>query len=182
MSAGPSPAGFPGQLKRILPREYLSNLLLDAGAVKFAAELDVVLVHLPGEAVDQLIIGVDALAGITGSRAQLREETGPARCVRGQDDNGQAGRVAGTKCRRNVAEADAARIEVLVLREKTLSKTVPSVTQLVHFGRRKHADQRDRNELHARGSNGVKAGQLAARSRQLQAGIAACCRRRSSGR
>src|SRR4029077_16564397 len=71
----------------------LVELLFNTGAVKFSSELNVVLVELPGEAVDELIVGIHTLPGIAGGGADLGKESCGSGCVWHEKDDGNALRV-----------------------------------------------------------------------------------------
>src|SRR5437763_15421731 len=89
----------------------LVKMLLDAGTSKFKAKLQVVLVHLPGKVVEEVIVGVHSAAWIARCGARLRvEAAAAARCYRDQDD-WQARGVAGGRAVA-VARSDAVRGEV----------------------------------------------------------------------
>src|ERR1700688_4854568 len=109
------------------------EVLLDAGAVKFTAELEVVASDFPGKTVDQLIVGIDAASRIARSRAGLREETRAAAGRRRQKNDRQARGVARRRPDGNIAESDGIGIKILVLWKKSFGKAVPAVTQLVQF-------------------------------------------------
>src|SRR5580704_4191943 len=53
------------------PAEVLIEVLLDGGAVKVETEFHIVLVELPGEVIDDLVVAVDAMARDAGSGTQL---------------------------------------------------------------------------------------------------------------
>src|SRR5437763_194424 len=145
----------------------LVKMLLDAGTSKFKAKLHVVLVHLPGKVVEEMIVGVHSAAWIARRGARLRvKAAAAARCYRDQYD-WQPRSVA---CRRVVAVAhsDAVRVEFGILGEKSFSETVPAKPCFVYFGCAKRIDPRKRDKLHARRRDGVEPGQLTAGSGQRQ--------------
>src|SRR5207248_8845631 len=118
------------------------------------AELDVVLIRLPREIVDQLIVAVHASARISAGCAELREPT--------DQDNWKA-----------VISESASHIQpnrtgmkASVLRKKIFRKPVPAEAQFIDFGSRESPHMRQRNELNARGCESIKPGKLAA----------ACCK------
>src|SRR5262249_11372385 len=76
------------------PPRILIKFLVNAGAMEFAAELNVVLVNLPGKTVDNLTIRVDTLPRVARCRSQLREEAHASSRVRRKNDDRQAGRIA----------------------------------------------------------------------------------------
>ncbi len=69
------------------PPGILVQVLRNTRSAEFAAELYVVLIDLPREAIDDLVIGVDAMPGIARGSADLREERSAAGWRGGQQDN-----------------------------------------------------------------------------------------------
>ena len=106
-------------------------MLLDAGAVKFTAELEVVAPDFPGKTVDQLIVGVHAASRVARCCAGLREESRAAAWSRSKKNDRQARGVARWRSSGNIAKSDGIGIKILVLREKSFRKAVPAVSQLV---------------------------------------------------
>jgi len=143
------------------PARIFVEVLLNAGAANFVAKFQVVLVDFPGEAVDELIVGVYTMAGVTRSCAGLREKCSAAGWGRRKKEYGQAGRTARGGTYGGVAEADAARIKTLVLWKEAFSKPVPAITKVVHDGRRENVNVREGNELDASGSDSVETGEFA---------------------
>src|ERR1700724_3459542 len=80
------------------PTGVLLEDLLNTCTSEFTTELHVVFIDLPGEAVNELIIGVHAMPRAARSSAELGKETsGSSRGRRGKND-GQAGRVGRSGC------------------------------------------------------------------------------------
>ena len=52
-------------------------------------------------------------------------------------------------------------MKIPVLREKTFSKPIPSITNLIDFGGTNRAHIRKRDQLHSSGCEGVETGKLA---------------------
>src|ERR1700730_898633 len=80
------------------PTGVLFEDLLNACTPEFTTELHVVFIDLPGEAVNELIIGVHAVPRVARSSAELGKETSGSRRRRGGKNDGQAGRVARSGC------------------------------------------------------------------------------------
>src|SRR5579864_1607730 len=137
-SGGSTPRGESEPSPRILVK-----LLLDAGAVIFAAKLDIVFGDFPGNAVDELIIRIQSLPWLPRSRSRLGEEACTAGGIGRQDNDRQSRRVAASGGHGNVAQSNAARVKTLVLREEAFGETIPAIAELIHPSRREHGDQRD---------------------------------------
>ena len=85
------------------PAGILVEVLLNARSVEFATELYLVLVELPGEAVDDLVVGVDAVAGSPEVAPTCEKKPVPPVGFGRQKNDGQARRIACPKGRRDVA-------------------------------------------------------------------------------
>ncbi len=138
--------------------EVLVEILLDRCTVIINAELNIVFVHLPGKAVEDLVVAIDAMARQAAGGAELSNST--------HQHDGQAGieRTAAI-AQRSIsrrAKSNRAGVEILVRREEPFRKAVPAVAQLIHLVRTDRAHVGKRHQLHSRGSEGIKAWQLAA--------------------
>src|ERR1700691_840467 len=61
-----------GSIEGELPTEVLIEILLDRGTVIIRSKLDVVLIELPGKAIEDLIVAIDAMPRQAAGRGQLR--------------------------------------------------------------------------------------------------------------
>src|SRR5579872_184395 len=120
------------------------------------ADLHVVLVDLPGEIIKQLIIAVEAVAWDAAGCAELRYSVheNNRESVIGQGSRttwcGDAG----------CTKSNGTGVEILIRREKSFRKAVPSITQLVYLICSDRMRVGDRDQLDAGRSVGIEAGEL----------------------
>src|SRR5206468_1782323 len=109
-----------------LAAEVLIKVLLDAGAAEFEAELHVVLVELPGEVVNDLVVGVDAMARHRAGGSELCESADQhdGQATVGGDAAGAS--LSGAGC----AQTDGTGLELLILRVESFGEAVPAEAQV----------------------------------------------------
>ena len=132
--------------------------------MKVESELHFVLVELPGEVVNHLVVDVHPVAGVTARRPELSnaadQDDGQAR-IGGSGAGAARGGAGG-------AQANRTGLKTLVLGEESFRKTVPAIPQLIYLCRSNRVYVRNRDQLHPRRGVGVEARKLAAASRQGQ--------------
>src|SRR5882724_156227 len=152
--------------------EVLVEVLLNAGPAELKTGLQVVFADFPGQIFNELVIAVLTRSGVAGCGTGLREEAASStRCNR-DEQNGQA-RVVQTTPRTvsrqaGGAEAVRTRMEILVLREKTLREPIPTIAQLIHHPGADRMYIGDRNQLHSGWRDRIEAGKLPSGSSQGQ--------------
>src|SRR5581483_8880304 len=129
--------------------EVLVEILLDRRAVIVGAELYVVLINLPGEIVEHLVIAVDTM---TRNAARCSELSKAAH----QNDRQSRIRRAGSGVQPNRAG-----MEALVGREESFAEAIPAITKFVDLVRSDRMHVRKRDQLHPSRSVSVEARQLA---------------------
>ena len=103
-------------IKRQLSAKILVEVLLDRGPSIFESELDVVLVNLPREVIQQLIIGIHATARVAAGGAELRK-------IPNKDDWQALVRNAGSQI-----QPYGTRMESPIFGKKVFGKAIPAVT------------------------------------------------------
>src|SRR5215471_654664 len=130
--------------------EVVIDNLHDGGAAEFVAELHVMLPRLPRIVVDEVPVGVDAVARDRTCGADLGEATNTSRrepsIVRSDSS----------------VETDGVGIEILILRKEPFSEPVPAQAGLIDLAAIHHFHIGECDQLHAGWRYGVETRQQAA--------------------
>ena len=126
----------------------------DGRAAIFVTRLDVMLSVLPGNVVNIVPVGIDAIPRVAGAGSELRKRP-DAEARKTQIDARGPG-----------IEPDARWIKVPVLGVKTFGETIPTETRLVDDRWSCHRNKRNAHELHSRRRKRVVVWQRAAANKR----------------